>query len=318
VPGPGLMEAPGRGGVLRAAPVLAIAALGASSGAVLVRLAESPAAVTAFWRLAFSVACLVPILLYRGDWREWKSLGRRETSLLAISGLCLALHFLTWFRSLDFTSVASSTVLVSTHPLFVGLLSARLLGERPTRREWIGLSLAVAGALVIGWGDFRAGPDPLRGDLLALSAAVFGSLYFIAGRRLRRRLGLLPYVVPVYSVAALTCLLVGRSADLQFAGWSSGTWWALVGLAIGPTLLGHTGFNWALRHVRAYVVSVILLFEPLGATLLAILVLGRVELPGWNTFVGGAAILAGVWISLRARLLAPGSAGTTQLRGGGN
>ena len=313
-----MKEAPGRGGILRVAPVLVLAALGSSSGAVLVRLAESPAAVTAFWRLAFSVACLVPVLLYRGDWREWKSLGMRETSLLAVSGLCLALHFLAWFRSLDFTSVASSTVLVSTHPLFVGLLSARLLGERPTRREWGGLSLAVAGALAIGWGDFRAGPDPLRGDLLAISAAAFAALYFVAGRSLRGRLGLLAYVVPVYSIAALTCLLYGRSANLQFAGWPAGTWWALVGLAVGPTLLGHTGFNWALRHVRAYVVSVILLFEPLGATLLAILVLGRAELPGVNTFVGGTAILAGVWISIRARLLAPESGETIQGQGGAN
>jgi drug/metabolite transporter (DMT)-like permease len=311
------METPGSGGVVRAAPVLAIAALATSSGAVLVRLADSPAAVTAFWRLAFSVALLFPILLYRGDWREWKGLDGRDVSLLGVSGLCLAFHFLAWFRSLDFTSVASSTVLVSTHPLFVGLLSARLLGERPTRREWSGLALAVAGALVIGWGGFQAGVDPLRGDLLALSAAVFAAMYFVAGRRLRGRLGLLSYVVPVYSIAAVVCLLYGRGADLRFAGWPSGTWLALIGLAVGPTILGHTGFNWALRHVRAYVVSVILLFEPLGATLLAILVLGRAEFPGLNTWIGGTAILAGVWMSIRPRDTAADSIGTAQRDGGG-
>ena len=313
-----MMKAPGSGGVARAAPVLAIAALATSSGAVLVRLAESPAAVTAFWRLALSVGILLPILLYRGDWRDWRALDWRDVSLLVVSGLCLAFHFLAWFRSLDFTSVASSTVLVSTHPLFVGILSARLLRERPTRREWFGLALAVAGALVIGWGGFRAGVDPLRGDLLAISAAVFAALYFIAGRRLRGRIGLLPYVVPVYAIAAVTCLLYGGSTDLQFAGWPSGTWWALIGLAVGPTLLGHTGFNWALRHVRAYVVSVILLFEPLGATLLAILVLGRAELPGWNTLIGGTAILVGVWVSIRARFVAPDPHGTAPVQGGGN
>jgi drug/metabolite transporter (DMT)-like permease len=313
-----MMKAPGSGGVARAAPVLAIAALATSSGAVLVRLAESPAAVTAFWRLALSVGILLPILLYRGDWRDWRALDWRDVSLLVVSGLCLAFHFLAWFRSLDFTSVASSTVLVSTHPLFVGILSARLLRERPTRREWFGLALAVAGALVIGWGGFRAGADPLRGDLLAISAAVFAALYFIAGRRLRGRIGLLPYVVPVYAIAAVTCLLYGGSTDLQFAGWPSGTWWALIGLAVGPTLLGHTGFNWALRHVRAYVVSVILLFEPLGATLLAILVLGRAELPGWNTLIGGTAILVGVWVSIRARFVAPDPHGTAPVQGGGN
>lgn len=312
-----MMKAPGSGGVARAAPVLAIAALATSSGAVLVRLAESPAAVTAFWRLALSVGLLLPILLYRGDWRDWRALDWRDVSLLVVSGLCLAFHFLAWFRSLDFTSVASSTVLVSTHPLFVGLLSARLLGERPTRREWFGLALAVAGALVIGWGGFRAGVDPLRGDLLAISAAVFAALYFIAGRRLRGRIGLLPYVVPVYAIAAVTCLLYGRSADLQFTGWPSGTWLAWIGLAVGPTILGHTGFNWALRHVRAYVVSVILLFEPLGATLLAVLVFGRTELPGLNTLIGGSAILAGVWISIRGRLAAPGSHETARVQGGG-
>jgi drug/metabolite transporter (DMT)-like permease len=313
-----MTDRPGRGGGIRAAPVLVIAALGTSSGAVLVRLADSPAAVTAFWRLAISVTVLIPALFYTGGWREWKGLRTRESVLLGFSGLCLALHFLTWFRSLDFTSVASSTVLVSTHPLFVGLLSARLLDESPTRKEWAGLSLAVVGALAVGWGDFRAGPDPFRGDLLAVLAAAFGALYFIAGRRLRGRLGLLPYVVPVYSIAAVTCLLYGKSADLPFMGWSAGTWWALVGLAVGPTLLGHTGFNWALRHVRAYVVSVILLFEPLGATLLAILVIGRAELPGLNTLIGGTAILAGVWISIRTRLTALDTPGTTHVRGGEN
>ena len=296
------MNAPAtRSDFLRAAPVLAIAALGTSSGAVLVRLAESPAPVTAFWRLALSVLALTPMLLLGGRWRAWLSLGRGEWLLLLVSGLCLAAHFLAWFRSLDFTSVASSTVLVSSHPLFVGLLSALLLGESPTRREWWGLCLAVAGALLIGWGDFRAGTDPLLGDLLALLAAGLGALYFVIGRKLRATLDLLPYVVPVYAVAAFVCLTWAGLEEMRIMGWPAGTWWALAGLAIGPTLLGHTGFNWALRHVRAYVVSVVLLFEPLGATILAVLVLGRAEIPGWNTLLGGAAILTGVWLSIRAR-----------------
>ena len=290
-----------RSGALRAAPVLVLAVLGTSSGAVLVRLAESPAPVTAFWRLAFSVLALAPFLVIGRGWRAWRSLGRRQLGLLALAGLCLAAHFLSWFRSLDFTSVASSTVLVSAHPLFVGLLSARLLGESPNREEWIGLSLAVAGALVIGWGDFLSGPDPLLGDFLALLAAALGAAYFVIGRKLRGTLDLLPYVVPVYGIAALVCLARASAGGMQITGWPAATWWALAGLAVGPTLLGHTGLNWALRHVRAYVVSVVLLFEPLGATLLAVMVLGRGEIPGWNTLFGGAAILTGVWLSIRAR-----------------
>jgi drug/metabolite transporter (DMT)-like permease len=282
--------------------VLALAVLGTSSGAVLVRLAESPAPVTAFWRLAFSVIVLTPFLLIGGGWRSWKSLHGRDALLLLLSGFCLAAHFLAWFRSLDFTSVASSTVLVSSHPLFVGLLSARLLGERPSRAEWLGITMAVTGALVIGWGDFLAGPDPLLGDALALLAAAFGAAYLVVGRRLRATLDLLPYVIPVYAIAALICLVRAVAGGMQITGWPAGTWWALAGLAIGPTILGHTGLNWALRHVRAYVVSVVLLSEPLGATLLAVLVLGRSELPGWNTLIGGAAILTGVWLSIKARV----------------
>jgi drug/metabolite transporter (DMT)-like permease len=174
----------------------------------------------------------------------------------------------------------------------------------------------VVGALVIGWGDFRAGSDPLLGDLLALLAAGLAALYFVIGRKLRSTLDLLPYVVPVYAIAALVCLLWAIAGEMPIVDWPAGTWWALVGLAVGPTLLGHTGFNWALRHVRAYVVSVILLFEPLGATILAVLVLGRGEIPGWNTLVGGAAILAGVWMSIRARSAAESLPRNATLKGG--
>ncbi|MFO7587527.1 MAG: DMT family transporter [Gemmatimonadota bacterium] len=298
-----------RSGLVRAAPVLALAALGTSSGAVLVRLADAPAAVTAFWRLALSVALLLPALAATRGWREWRVLGRRELALLPLAGACLAFHFIAWFRSLDYTSVASSTVLVSMHPLFVGALSALWLREPPGRVEWAGIVIAVLGAACIGWGDFLSGPDPLRGDLLAIAAAGFGALYFAVGRRLRARLGIWSYTVPVYAAAAAACAGVAVAGGSPLGGWSAGTWGAFVGLALGPMLLGHTGFNWALRHVRAYVVSLVQMLEPIGATVLAVLVLGRHEIPGWNTWLGGALILVGVWLPLRARLRAQAPVG---------
>ncbi len=295
---------PARSGLVRAAPVLALAALGTSSGAVLVRLAEAPAAVTAFWRLALSVLLLLPALRATRGWREWAGLARRDVALLGLAGVCLAFHFIAWFRSLAFTSVASSTVLVSVHPLFVGALSALWLREPPSRVEWTGIGIAVLGAACIGWGDVRGGPDPLRGDLLALLAAGLGALYFAVGRRLRGRLGIWSYAVPVYGSAAVACAVVALADGAPLAGWPPGTWAAFAGLALGPMLLGHTGFNWALRHVRAYVVSLVQLLEPIGATILAVLVLGRHEVPGWNVWLGGALILVGVWLPLRARLRA--------------
>ncbi len=297
-----------REGIRRAAPALALGLFGVSWAAVLVRLAAAPAPSVAAWRLIFSVGLLLPPLWLSGEWRQLRRLDAADWGWLALGGVFLGSHLTVWFLSLELTSVASSTVLVTSHPLFVGLLSALWLREPPGRREWLGIGLAVAGAVAVGWGDFRSGPDPLTGDLLALAGAVLMALYFTVGRRLRARLGVWSYVVPVYAVAAAVSAGFAAAAGLPMAGWDAPTWGWLVALAVGPMLMGHTSFNWALEHVRAYVVSVVVLLEPLGATLLAMLVLGRDEVPGWHVVAGGAAVLVGVWVSLRARR-APGGRG---------
>lgn len=285
----------------RAAPALALGLFGVSWAAVLVRLAAAPAASVAFWRLVFSVVVLAPMLLLSGQWRELMELGGRDWIWLGLGGIFLAAHLVVWFLSLEYTSVASSTVLVTSHPLFVGLLSTLWLREPPTRREWGGISLAVAGGVAVGWGDFRVDPPALLGDGLALAGALLTALYFAVGRRLRGRMGVWSYVVPVYAVAAVTAGLVVGVRGQPFSGFPSATWGYLAALALGPMLLGHTSFNWALEHVRAYIVSVVILLEPVGATSLAVWVLGAHEVPSTSTVIGGLAVLAGVWISLRGR-----------------
>lgn len=288
-------------GIRRALPALALGLFGVSWSAVLVRLADAPAATVAFWRLAISVVLLLPFLLRSGQVSELKRLDRRDWVWVAGAGAFLAAHLIAWFLSLEYTSVASSTVLVTAHPLFVGLLSAAWLAEPPGREEWAGIGIAIAGAAMVGWGDIGGGTRPLLGDGLALGGALLTALYFVVGRRLRPRLGLWSYVVPVYAVAAgLTGLFLWLRGT-PVLGWSALTWGCFAGLAIGPMLMGHTSFNWALEHVRAYVVSVVLLLEPIGATLLAVAILGGEEVPGWTTVAGGTAVLAGVWLSLRAR-----------------
>lgn len=288
-------------GLRHAAPALALGLFGISWAAVLVRLAAAPAPSVAFWRLIFSVALLAPLLWVSGQWRQLRDLEAGDWGWLGLAGLFLGAHLTVWFMSLEFTSVASSTVLVTSHPLFVGVLSALWLQEPPDRREWLGILLAVAGAVTVGWGDFHSGPDPLLGDLLAVAGALLTALYFVVGRRLRSRLGVWSYVVPVYAAASVVTAATAVGTGAPMAGWDVPTWAYLVALAVGPMLLGHTSFNWALEHVRAYVVSVVILLEPLGATLLAVLVLGRGEVPAWQTVVGGGGVLAGVWLSLRAR-----------------
>ena len=266
---------------------------------MLVRLAEAPVSAIAFWRLTLSLLFILPLLGLSGQWREVGSLSRSEWRWVALSGGALALHFVTWFLSLDYTSVASSTVLVTAHPLYVGLLSTLWLREPPSRLEWVAILVATSGAVWIGWGDFRLGEGAFIGDLLAALAAFFAALYFIAGRRLRLRLGLWSYVAPVYLLAALLTGISMWVRGVPATGYSPATWALFAGMAIGPMLLGHTSFNWALRHVRAYVVSLVVLLEPAGATVLAVLVLGAAERPSMNTVTGGIAILIGMAMLVR-------------------
>lgn len=266
---------------------------------MLVRLAEAPVSAIAFWRLTLSLLLILPLLFLSGQWREVLGLRRSEWRWVALAGGALALHFVTWFLSLEYTSVASSTVLVTAHPLYVGLLSTLWLREPPTRIEWGAILVASLGAVWIGWGDLRLGEGAFVGDLLAALAALFAALYFIAGRRLRLRLGLWSYVAPVYLLAALLTGLSMWLRGVPAVGYSSGTWLLFAGMAIGPMLLGHTSFNWALRHVRAYVVSLVVLLEPVGATALAVLVIGAAERPSVSTVAGGIAILIGMAMLLR-------------------
>ncbi|MEE8176143.1 MAG: DMT family transporter [Gemmatimonadota bacterium] len=266
---------------------------------MLVRLADAPVSAIAFWRLSLSLLLVLPLLGVSGEWREVRRLSGPEWLWVGVAGGALALHFVAWFLSLEYTSVASSTVLVTAHPLYVGLLSALWLREPPSAKEWLAIVVATGGAFWIGWGDFHLGGEAFVGDLLAALAALCAALYFIAGRRLRGGLGLWSYVAPVYLLAAL---LIGGSMlvrDVPATGYSTETWMLFAAMALGPMLLGHTSFNWALRHVRAYVVSLVVLLEPVGATVLAVLVLGSGERPTVNTVIGGLAILFGMALLVR-------------------
>lgn len=266
---------------------------------MLVRLADAPPTAIALWRLTLSLLLILPLLGLSGQWEEVRSLRRSDWRWIGLAGAALALHFVSWFLSLDYTSVASSTVLVTAHPLYVGLLSTIWLREPPSRVEWAAILVATAGAVWIGWGDFQLGGTALFGDLLAALAALFAALYFIAGRRLRRGLGLWGYVAPVYFLAAVLTGLAMLVRGVPATGYPAHTWALFAAMAVGPMLLGHTSFNWALRHVRAYVVSLVVLLEPIGATVLAVLVLGSAERPTLNTVTGGIAILIGMAVLVR-------------------
>lgn len=282
--------------------VLLAAVLAMSWGGPLVRYATAPALVVAGWRVGLSVLFIAAVILFTGRTRTLRAIAPRDWLLATGAGVCLAAHFWTWIASLSYTTVASSVVLVSTQPVFVALLSATLLRERPTGRQWAGIAVAVAGAAVIGWGDFGGGPDALLGDALAVAGAVFVSLYYVTGRSLRQRLDLWAYTGVVYGVAA--AVLLGAAAALpgvKVTGYPATDWLVFLGLAAGPMMIGHTGVNYALRHMRAYTANLALLGEPIGATLLAWWLPGIRERPSAQLLLGGALVLSGIALGVWSR-----------------
>jgi len=282
--------------------VLALSLFGISFAAPLVRLSASSGLVIAVGRLAISVAIVGVIAVAGGGWRQWRALSRRDLLVALGAGVMLALHFWTWNSSLAFTSVAASVVLVNMQaPVVVGL-SAFWLRERPTRAQLVGIVLAVAGAVVVGavdagQGSGAGGSRALWGDLLALLGAVTVALYYVAGRRLRQQLDLWPYVALVYGACFAVLLAIALVRREPLVPQPPREWLIFAALALGPMMLGHTGMNWALKHLPAYVVNLTVLGEPVGATLLAAALPGIREVPGAHTLVGGALILTGAVIT---------------------
>jgi drug/metabolite transporter (DMT)-like permease len=276
---------------------MAVGIAAISTSPILVRVAALPALALAFWRCLAGAALLAPFARRAGR-PGGGAAGRAETARLLAAGVFLAVHFALWNASLALTSVAASTTLVSCSPLFVGL-GGRLLGESPSRRAWLGIAIAVAGAAVIGLGDagaVQAGGRALLGDALAFAGSVAMAGYLLLGRMARRRLPVATYAASVYGVAAAVllpaCLLTGAA----LGGYRAGSWLALAAVVAGPQLLGHTVFNGLLARVSATVVAVAILAEPVGATALAWLLLD--ELPAAAFWLGAPLVLAGVWLAV--------------------
>lgn len=218
--------------------------------------------------------------------------------------MLLAVHFWTWNASLQLTTVSASVILVNLQPVFVAAGSAVWLRERPARSQAAGIAIAMAGALIVAVGDVGAGGigggrDPLIGDLLALIGAVTAAAYYLAGRRLRARLSIWPYVGLVYGACLVTLLLLAGALDVPLTPQPPREIAIFAALAAGPMLLGHTGMNWALGHLPAYVVNLTVLGEPVGATVLAAIIPGIAEQPTATTLAGGALILGGIVVTLR-------------------
>jgi drug/metabolite transporter (DMT)-like permease len=222
----------------------------------------------------------------------------RDFVMPAIAGFFLALHFATWITSLDLTTIAASVLLVSTTPIFAAAAGRLLLGERIGRRGWIGIGLAFAGTALIVGTDV-SGSDAL-GNLLALAGGAMAAGYVIAGREARRTLGILPYAVVTYAIAAVLLLPPTLIDGQDLFAYDAGTWVALAAIVIGPQLLGHTIINLVLDDLDATTVSISIMVEPIIASVLAFFLFS--ETPSALIYPGGLAILVGIYLaSTRAR-----------------
>lgn len=262
-----------------------------STSAVLIRLAQAPPAVIAFYRLFFATLFFAPWAFGQKKRRGFSS---RQLQLGFAAGALLALHFLFWMTSLEHTSVASSVVLVTTQPLFVFLISVLFLKEKPTKAMWVGLILALAGSVVVVFSQSESGTSRLFGNLLAIGGAVMMACYFLVGRKLRQELSLAPYSVLVYGSSSLVLVLFILLRGLPLQGYGGETWLMFLLLALIPTVLGHNSLNWALKYLPATMVSVVILGEPLGAGLLAAAVLQ--EIPAFSEVLGSVLTLGGIFL----------------------
>ena len=287
-----------------------IAVMAVSTASIFIRFAqrEAPSLVIAALRLTVASLILAPIALTR-YYDELRKLTRADLILGLLSGTFLAIHFGTWISSLEYTSVASSVVFVSTGPLWVALLSPIFIKEPLTKFVIIGMLLALLGGMIIGLGDscqlenglvcppfsqFVRGTAFL-GNFLALTGALTVAGYLMIGRSLRARMSLIPYIFVVYGAAAIVLLIIMFAAGQHPGGYSPMFYVWILLMALVPQLLGHSTYNWALRYLPAALVSITTLGEPIGSALLAYFILS--EVPTLLTIFGGFLILAGIYVA---------------------
>jgi len=279
----------------RHALLLAVGVVAVGFAAIFIRLADAPSLSIAFYRNAIAAAILLPLALARRS-HELRRLTRPQLGIALLSGAFLALHFATWISSLALTSVASSVVLVTAAPVFTAAAGRVLFGQRIARGVVVGIVVALVGTVVITGGDLAVAGSAAVGDVLALCGAVAGAGYFIAGARLRQSLSALTYAAVVYATCAAILLPCALVSGARLTGFSGQTWGMLFLLALVPQILGHTTFNYLLRDLDPTLIAIGIMGEPIVSTLLAIAFFG--QLPSLWTVLGGALVLAGIYVAV--------------------
>ena len=271
--------------------IVLLGVAGASLSAVFVRWASAPSLILVFYRVFFAACLLLPVVLKKYG-PELRVLSFGKVALSLLSGVFLSFHFIAYFESLRFTSIASSVVLVDTEVFFVALGSLVFLKRKVSTKAWLAIFLTFAGSVAVAMADTAAGTDALRGDILALTGALLMAFYTLIGAKVREDVSTTVYTFFVYLSAAVTAAITSAVQGLSFGGHGCTNYLAALGLAVFPTLLGHSVFSWGLKYLPPTFISTVKLMEPVFATVWGVLIFS--EIPMLTVVLGGAVIIAGI------------------------
>lgn len=269
--------------------IIILGVVGAAFSAIFARMSTMPAAVLVLYRMVFALIGICPgLIIGRRD--EIKKLDIKKITPCIISGICLGCHFICYFESLAYTSIASSVVLVDTEIFFVAIGSILLFKERMTVPGWLSIIITFIGSMVVAGGDILNGN--ILGDILALVGAIFVSVYTVLGKTARKYMSTSAYTSIVYACAGLVAFLFSIIKGYSFEIGTINNWIAAVGTAVFCTLLGHSIFSWGLKYEKAAFISIAKLLEPIFATILGLIIFN--EVTSLTSCIGGVLIIAGI------------------------
>ena len=281
---------------------LFISVVSVSFAAIFIVSVDAPSLSIAFFRLLFTTMLILPVVLLHKKTRdELKTLPRWTLYTMIGIGVVLAAHFALWITSLEFTSVASSVILVTAHPIIVGPISHFFLKERLSFANIMGIIISFSGVIVLVYGNygFATSIDTLEGNLLAWAGGVAAGLYILGGRHLRCQISVIPYVFVVYTIATIVLFIFCLMANISFSFISQRDIFIIFSMAVISGIFGHTLYNWSLAQVRASVASVALLGEPIGSSLFAFILPWINQIPSIYTIIGGTIIILGIFFTTR-------------------
>lgn len=280
---------------------LLISIIAVSFASIFILSCEAPPLSIAFYRLLFTTILLVPLLFIRKKTRdEIRTLPRKTIIIMILIGVILAAHFAFWVTSLTLTSVASSVILVTAHPMLVAPVSFYFLKEKISLINALGIAISLAGVGILVFGNYgytAFGLDTLEGNILALLGGIAAGLYILGGRIIRKTVSTITYAFMVYTIGTITLFFICLALNAPVSGLVTSDYLIILLMAIVSGIFGHTLYNWSLGYIRASVMSVALLGEPIGSSLLAYAIPWIHQEPSAYTIVGGGIILFGIYLT---------------------